>query len=102
MAQQPDYAVLPWFWTDQFGVNFQTVGFPGLADTTFATNNSSAERATYVHMQGERLISATTLNNGRDIRPLSELISRRWSGELQSILSAKVPLRSLTQDISNI
>ena len=102
MAQQPDYAVLPWFWTDQFGVNFQTVGFPGLADTTFSTNNSSAERATYVHMQGERLISATTLNNGRDIRPLSELISRRWSGELQSILSAKVPLRSLTQDISNI
>ena len=100
LSRQPDYAVLPWFWTDQFGVNFQTVGFPGLADTTFATRNSTTERATYIHMQDDRLIAATTVNNGRDIRPLSELISRRWSGDLESILSAKVPLKALAQEFS--
>lgn len=102
LARQPDYAVLPWFWTDQFGVNFQTVGFPGLADTTFATRNSTSERATYIHMQGDRLIAATTVNNGRDIRPLSELISRRWSGEIESVLSAQVPLKALVQEFSRI
>ncbi len=102
LARQPNYAVLPWFWTDQFGVNFQTVGFPGLADTTFSTRNSTTERATYIHMQGDRLIAATTVNNGRDIRPLSELISRQWSGDLESILSAKVPLKALVQEFSKI
>jgi NADPH-dependent 2,4-dienoyl-CoA reductase/sulfur reductase-like enzyme len=102
LARQPDYAVLPWFWTDQFGVNFQTVGFPGLADATFSIGSSAVERATFVHMQGDRLIAATTVNNGRDIRPLSELISRRWSGELESVLSAKVPLKTLVQEFSKI
>ena len=100
VKQQPEFDKLPWFWTDQFGINFQTVGFPALAEKTIRVGNYTEERATYVHLKGARIVAATTLNNGRDIRPLSSLITNRWQADINALMSPSVSVRSLLQSQS--
>ncbi|NIJ09285.1 3-phenylpropionate/trans-cinnamate dioxygenase ferredoxin reductase subunit [Sphingomonas vulcanisoli] len=85
------YAEIPWFWTDQHGVNIQVAGLPGLAD-------SHVERgATTLHLQGDRLIAATTIDNGRDIRPATKMIAAGWSGPVAALTDPSIPLARLAQ-----
>ncbi len=97
IQSQPGFDALPWFWTDQFGFNFQTVGFPALAEKTVKLGNSTEERATYVHLKRGRIVAATTLNNGRDIRPISSLIASRWLADSEALRSPHVSIRALLE-----
>jgi 3-phenylpropionate/trans-cinnamate dioxygenase ferredoxin reductase component len=68
------YDKIPWFWTDQLGVNFQTGGMPLLSDRTVLRGMKEAGRFTAFHLLGERLVGATTVDDGRHMRPALALI----------------------------
>lgn len=88
-----DYCEVPWFWTDQHGVNIQVAGVAVDADATFWRGARNA--GTAFHFAGSRLVAVTTVNNGRDIRPSTKLIAARWSGEPGALLEEGVPLGKL-------
>jgi 3-phenylpropionate/trans-cinnamate dioxygenase ferredoxin reductase subunit len=72
------YDAVPWFWTDQLGVNVQVAGIASLADRTLWRGRG--DQRTALHFAKDRLVGATTIDNGRDIRPATRLIAQRWSG----------------------
>lgn len=81
------YEEIPWFWTDQHGVNVQVAGLPNAADSHIVRGK------TRLHFAGERLVGVTTFDNGRDIRPASKLIAARWQADLARVTGSE-PLSS--------
>ena len=73
------YAEIPWFWSDQHGVNLQMVGAPESWDQVVrrdAGGDADAERFTLFYLAGDRLVAANTVDNARDIRPSRRLIEK--------------------------
>lgn len=94
MAGTPaSYSEVPWFWTDQHGVNVQVAGLAADCDRTLWRGAGPARTA--LHFSGNRLVAATTLNNGRDMRPVTNLIAAGWHGNPQALLDASTPLGKL-------
>ncbi|GHO50610.1 NAD(P)/FAD-dependent oxidoreductase [Ktedonospora formicarum] len=69
---------LPFFWSNQFGVNIKAIGLPTIADTIVLTQGSSEERrliAAYGH-QG-RIVAAVAVNAPRSLPAYQALIEAR-------------------------
>jgi hypothetical protein len=69
---------LPFFWSNQFGVNIKAIGLPTFADTIVLTQGSTEERrlvAAYGH-QG-RIVAAVAVNASRSLPAYQALIEAR-------------------------
>jgi len=84
------YSEIPWFWTDQQGINLQVAGV--VRDTDRTAWRISADRSTAFHFTGRRLTAVTTLNNARDIPPATRLIAAKWAGDPQRLVNSSDPL----------
>ncbi|WP_444635045.1 NAD(P)/FAD-dependent oxidoreductase [Cupriavidus oxalaticus] len=62
-------ATMPWFWSDQFGLNLQVLGAPLAADETMAATDGDGN-VLHVFGRQSRLIGAIGMNRARDIRVL--------------------------------
>lgn len=91
------YKEVPWFWTDQHGVNLQVTGVSDPACQTYWRGDQST--GTALHFIEDRLVSVTTINNGRDMRPLTKLIAAGWRGEPSALLSDTQPLGKLCNQL---
>lgn len=89
------YAEIPWFWTDQHGVNFQTGGLPLLAERTVTRGDPDSGRFTAFHLAGNRLVGATTINDGRNMRPSLMLIRDEVPVDAAALADPARPLRDL-------
>ena len=85
-----DYCEVPWFWTDQHAVNIQVAGVA--AQCTETVWRGEGEDRTAFHFSQGRLVAATTINNGRDMRPATKLIAAGWSGSLTELAEMSAPL----------
>lgn len=88
LGQVAHYQEVPWFWTDQHGVNIQVAGNPNTADTHVHRG------ATTLHFHGDHLVAATTFNNAREMRPCINLIAAGWRGDPHSLGDLSRPLAS--------
>lgn len=93
-----DYRELPWFWTDQHGVNIQVVGMASSADRTVWRGED--RKRTAFHLAGDRLVGATTINNGRDIRPATKLIEAGWRGDPAVLANPSRPFAKIADELA--
>lgn len=89
------YDEIPWFWTDQHGVNFQTGGMPLLCERTVLRGSTEARRFTAFHLRGERLVGATTVNDGRHMRPALTLIRAGNPVDAEALADESQSLRDI-------
>ncbi len=68
------YARLPWFWSDQHGVNFQMIGMPEGYNSIVWRGRQENGPCTVFYLNDGLPVAAVTMNNGRDIRPAAQLI----------------------------
>jgi 3-phenylpropionate/trans-cinnamate dioxygenase ferredoxin reductase subunit len=73
-GQGEPYAEIPWFWSDQYGANFQMIGAPMAWDRVIVREGPQPSKFTAVYLQENRVVAGNTLNNARDIRSLRQLI----------------------------
>jgi 3-phenylpropionate/trans-cinnamate dioxygenase ferredoxin reductase subunit len=73
-GSQTPYAEVPWFWSDQYDMNLQTVGYSSDWDRVIVRGDPAGRRFTVLYMQGNRLVAANMVNNGRDLRAARECI----------------------------
>ena len=66
---------LPWFWSDQYDVNVQIVGWIAASDDRVLRGDPALGPATALFHRGGRLTGAVMLNAGREVRPVKDLIS---------------------------
>jgi 3-phenylpropionate/trans-cinnamate dioxygenase ferredoxin reductase component len=90
------YDDIPWFWTDQHGVNLQVAGLPAEAARTIVRANAPPNVFTAVHLAADdSVIGVTAANNPREIRAGQALIKARRPVDAAAIADATVPLQKL-------
>jgi len=90
------YDDIPWFWTDQHGVNLQVAGLPADAAQTIVRANTPPAAFTAVHLAEDgSVIGVTAANNPRDIRAGQALIRSRQPVDPAALADTKVPLQQL-------
>lgn len=83
----------PWFWTDQFDLNVQMIGMPGLDDDLVVRSYSEAQFVHFYMRQGV-LTGAVLFNSGRDKRIVTKLVGSRLSSA--QLGDHRYPLKQLT------
>ncbi len=89
------YAEVPWFWSDQYDVNLQIIGYPSEWDTVAVRGTRALDgpRFTVLYLQNQVVVGANTINNGRDIRIARQLIVDRSRVDPEKIGDESVPLK---------
>jgi NADPH-dependent 2,4-dienoyl-CoA reductase/sulfur reductase-like enzyme len=92
------YDDIPWFWTDQHGVNLQVAGLPADAVHTVIRANAPPAAFTAVHLAEDgSVIGVTAANNPREIRAGQALIKSRQPVDPAALADPKVPLQQLVR-----
>jgi 3-phenylpropionate/trans-cinnamate dioxygenase ferredoxin reductase component len=95
-GEAPAYDDIPWFWTDQHGVNLQVAGLPAEAVRTVVRANAPPGVFTAVHLaDGDIVIGVTAANNPRDVRVGQALIKARCVVDPAAAADPAVPLQRL-------
>ena len=90
------YDDIPWFWTDQHGVNLQVAGMPADAARTVVRVNTPPKAFTAVHLAEDGcVIGVTAANNPRDIRAGQAMIKTRRPVDEAALASPAVALQTL-------
>lgn len=71
------YAEVPWFWSDQHGMNIQMVGLNEPGTETVWRGDPAVGRAMAFSMVDERIVCATAFNSGGEIRFARKLIESK-------------------------
>lgn len=95
-----DYDEVPWFWTDQLGSNIQVAGLPVPSDFTIWRGEKAP--GTAFHFCDGKLVAATTIDNGRDMRPATRLITAGWRGDPQVLADMSKPLGALVTELLSV
>lgn len=90
------YNDVPWFWTDQHGVNLQVAGLPADAARTVLRSATAPGAFVAVHLDAaERVIGVTAANNPREIRAGQALIKACQTVDAAALADGAVPLQRL-------
>ncbi|MDE2228796.1 MAG: FAD-dependent oxidoreductase [Alphaproteobacteria bacterium] len=92
------HAEVPWFWTDQYDVNLQIAGAPKRWDDLVWRGGPDDKAFTVFAMQDGKPVAATTMNNGREMRPAREMIARGRAVDPARLADAKVKLQDLARE----
>jgi len=86
------YDDMPWFWTDQLGVNLQVGGLPADAAVTVVRSGKDFAAA---HLDADGvMIGVTAANNPREVRAGMALIKARAKPDVGKLADAGVGLQS--------
>ena len=87
------YDDMPWFWTDQLGVNLQVGGLPADAAKTVVRSGKDFAAA---HLDADGvMIGVTAANNPREVRAGMALIKARAKPDVAKLADPAVGLQSL-------
>ena len=94
------YDDIPWFWTDQHGINLQLAGLPDLATTTIWRGTLGDPSFTGFHLDASgRLAAATGVNAPREIRAAMALIAARATVDPAALADPSIPPQRLVADL---
>ena len=76
-GQDRTYASVPWFWSDQYDLKLQMVGFSADGDTSVVRGDPDARRFAVFHLKGDLLVAADAVNSPREFMAARQLVGRR-------------------------
>lgn len=89
------YAEVPWFWSDQYGVNIQMAGLAMAGTRTVWRGDPAGGRAMAFSLLGERLVCATAFNAGGEIRFARKLIESGAPVDARALADGATRLKDL-------
>ena len=89
------YAEVPWFWSDQHGVNIQVAGMAEPGARTVWRGDPATGKAVAFSLLGERIVCATAFNAGGEIRFARKLIESRRPVQATALADAGTKLKDL-------
>lgn len=87
------YNDIPWLWSDQYDVNIQVLGFPLQAVQAVLRGTVDSRKFVMLHLLEERLVGATLVNMGREIRPCKVLMESNQRMDVEILKDISQPLR---------
>jgi 3-phenylpropionate/trans-cinnamate dioxygenase ferredoxin reductase component len=99
-GQAAPYDDIPWFWTDQHGVNFQFAGLAGLTAATVMRGTMNDATFAGFHLDAEdRVVAATGVNAPRDIRAAQSMIRAAKPIDPAMLADVTVPLQRIVASL---
>ena len=95
-GRQP-FDEVPWFWSDQYGINLQTAGEPLGGDTVVFRGDIEDMSFSAFSLDGDRLTGVIAVNRPRDVRAAMTLIEHRTPVEAATLSDDDVDLRQLAK-----
>ena len=92
------YQEMPWFWSDQFGLNLQMIGLPEGWDRIIIRGDMAAHKFAAFYLRDRRIIGANAVNNPRDIRFARMLMEQATRPDPAALADPNIPLKSLLEE----
>lgn len=89
------YSDVPWFWTDQYGLNFQSIGCSERSEQLVWRGQPGKAPASAFHMDGDRIVGASCFSPGRDMRHIKHIVAQRAAIDAGVLADVNVPLSAL-------
>lgn len=90
-----DYRPLPWFWSDQYGMNLQIVGIPTPAQQVVVRGAAGSDSFVLFYLESGAVKAAIGPNAARDLRFARRLIEQRKPVDPQRLADMGVPMSKL-------
>jgi len=68
---------IPWFWSDQYEVNFQMLGIPRPGSAVYQKGEPSSGSFVHYFVQDDRLTAAAAVNSPRELREAKRMIAQQ-------------------------
>ncbi len=95
LGLEVDYQPLPWFWSDQYGMNLQIYGIPMPSHRVIARGVAGSETFALFYLDGDVVKAALGPNAARDLRFARRLIEQRKPVDAQRLADTAVPMSKL-------
>jgi 3-phenylpropionate/trans-cinnamate dioxygenase ferredoxin reductase component len=89
------YRAVPWFWSDQYEIRLQIVGYPQLSDRHALRGSVEEGKFALFHFAAGRLVAVETINSAANHMLGRRLIAARTPVTPEQIADPAVDLRSL-------
>jgi 3-phenylpropionate/trans-cinnamate dioxygenase ferredoxin reductase subunit len=86
---------VPWFWSDQYDVNLQMLGYTTPDKDRVVRGSFDARNFIAFFLEGDQVVAAIALNRGRDIAATRRLIERRVPVDRSRLADEDVALKDL-------
>ena len=94
-GQDQAYASVPWFWSDQYDLKLQMVGFSTDGDSHVVRGDPAARQFVMFHLKDDVLAAADAVNAPREFLACRQLVGRKVHP--RQLADPSVDLRQLTR-----
>ncbi len=94
-GQKQAFDEIPWFWTDQFGHNFQLIGRTDQDLETVQRQYDGPLKSTIFYLDCGRVVGALCVNSGKDVRLTRDAIRRGIDATPDELANPSVKLKRL-------
>ena len=95
LGLEVDYRPLPWFWSDQYGMNLQIYGIPTPSLRVVVRGVAGSDSFVLFYLEGDVVKAAIGPNAARDLRFARRLIEQRKPVDPQRLADIAVPMSRL-------
>ena len=95
LGLEVDHQPLPWFWSDQYGVNLQIYGLPTSSQRVVARGAPGSDCFMLFYLDGNVINAALGPNAARDLRFARRLIEQRKVIDPERLADPQVPMSKL-------
>ncbi len=95
LGLEVDYRPLPWFWSDQYGMNLQIYGIPTPAQQVVLRGVAGSDSFILFYLESDVVKAAIGPNAARDLRFARRLIEQRKPVDPQRLADTGVPMSKL-------
>ncbi|MBI3516842.1 MAG: FAD-dependent oxidoreductase [Proteobacteria bacterium] len=89
------YVEVPWMWSDQYDINLQVAGLPSAVDAS--VRRGTDDKFTVIQLKDGAVVGGVTVNQGRDMRPLQQLIAKAAQVDAERLADPAVPLAQIAK-----
>ena len=89
------YANVPWFWSDQYDLKLQMVGFSTEAERQVVRGDPGTRQFAVFHLDGETLVAADAVNSAREFMVARQLVGKRL--DARALADPDVELKAILQ-----
>jgi 3-phenylpropionate/trans-cinnamate dioxygenase ferredoxin reductase subunit len=89
------YASIPWFWSDQYELKLQMVGFSADGDTAIVRGNPDANQFATFYLKDGVVVAVDAVNSPREFMASRQMVDRRSKPDPAKLGDPQVPLKEL-------
>jgi len=89
------YAAIPWFWSDQYELKLQMVGFSTDADQEVLRGDPSSNQFARFYLENGVLVAADAVNSPKEFMACRQLVARQEKVDVDKLADSEVPIKEL-------